>query len=99
MHTRVEGVPEFSSGEETVLFVERTSAGDLGVTGWAQGTFRIRHDFSGESRLTQDTSHFAVFDPRTHRFVSSGIRNMPLTEFRQKLGVALTAPAPTPRYK
>src|SRR5579864_5681832 len=31
---RIEGVPTFSTGEETVLFVEKTSAGDYGVTSW-----------------------------------------------------------------
>jgi hypothetical protein len=99
MHTRVDGVPEFSVGEETVLFVERTSAGDLGITSWAQGTFRIRRDTAGGSRLTQDTSHFAVFDPQTRRFSPSGIRNMSLPEFRQKLGDVLSTLAPTPRHK
>lgn len=99
MHTRVDGVPEFSSGEETVLFVERTSAGDLGVTSWAQGTFRVRRDASGESHLIQDSSRFAIFDPRTRRFSSSGIRDISLSEFRQKLSDALNGPAASPRHK
>ncbi len=96
---RVDGVPQFSIGEEIVLFVERTSAGDLGVTSWAQGTFRIIREASGEIRLTQDTSRFAVFDPKTRRFSSSGLRNIPLSDFRQKLADALSAPGPAPRHK
>jgi hypothetical protein len=99
LRTRVDGVPEFVAGEEIVLFVERTSAGDLGVTSWAQGTFRVRRDAVGESHVTQDTSHFAVFDPSTRQFSSSGIRNMLLSELRQKLGDAFNASATTPRRK
>lgn len=99
MQTRVDGVPQFSLGEETVLFVERTSAGDFGVTSWAQGTFRVIRDNSGEVRLTQDTSHFAVFDPRARRFSSTGIRNVPMSDFRRMLSDALAAPVPAPRRK
>lgn len=37
LEVKVEGVPQFANGEEAVLFVERTSTGDYGVTSWAQG--------------------------------------------------------------
>jgi hypothetical protein len=88
---KIEGVPAFSASEEIILFVEKTSAGDYGVTSWAQGTFRIHRDASGESRLSQDTSHVAVFDPRTRQFAPVGIRNLPMSEFRQQLAQALIA--------
>ncbi len=93
--TNIDGVPAFATGEETVLFVERTSAGDYGVTSWAQGTFRIHREANGETRLTQDTSHFAVFDPRTREFAAVGIRNLPMSEFRQQLAEAISAPVET----
>jgi hypothetical protein len=86
---KIEGVPAFSAGEEIVLFLEKTSAGDFGVTSWAQGTFRIHREPSGDARLTQDTSHVAVFDPRTRRFAPIGIHNLPMSEFRQQLAHAL----------
>jgi hypothetical protein len=89
---RIEGVPTFTPGEETVLFVEKTSAGDYGVTSWAQGTFRIHLEKSGDSRLTQDTSNFAVFDPRTRQFATAGIRNLPINNFRNQLASALATP-------
>jgi hypothetical protein len=95
VETRVQGVPQFASGEEAVLFVERTSAGDYGVTCWAQGTFRIHRESKGDVRLTQDTSHVAVFDPQTRQFVTVGIRNLPMDDFREQLARALAAPAPT----
>jgi len=88
---RIEGVPEFASGEETILFVERTSAGDYGITSWAQGTFRVRRQPSGDALLTQDTSHIAVFDPRTRQFTTTGARNLPLSEFREQLAEALVS--------
>jgi hypothetical protein len=89
---RIEGVPIFAAGEETVLFVEKTSAGDYGVTSWAQGTFRIHREKSGDMRLTQDTSHFAVFDPHTRQFSTVGVRNLPFTDFRIQLASALANP-------
>jgi hypothetical protein len=89
---RIEGVPTFAVGEETILFVEKTSAGDYGVTSWAQGTFRIHREKSGDARLTQDTSNFAVFDPHTRQFSTVGIGNLPISEFRVLLASALANP-------
>ncbi len=89
---RIEGVPAFAAGEETVLFVEKTSAGDYGVTSWAQGTFRIHREKIGDAKLTQDSSHFAVFDPHTHQFATVGLKNLPISEFRIQLASALANP-------
>lgn len=95
LETKVEGVPRFVVGEEVVLFVEQTSAGDYGITSWAQGTFRTHRDAKGIAHLTQDTSEFAVYDQATHQFASTGIRNIPLKEFRAALSSALNAPLPS----
>jgi hypothetical protein len=92
---RIEGVPAFTTGEETILFVEKTSAGDYGVTSWAQGTFRIHRSATGDARITQDTSHFAVFDAHTRQFTTVGVRNLPLNDFRQQLAQAFNTPQPT----
>lgn len=90
VETKIEGVPHFSQGEEVVLFAEQTSAGDFGVTSWAQGTFRVHRDAAGgDALLTQDTTHFATFDPATRKFVSAGARDLPLSEFRQMVAEAL----------
>ena len=93
LEVKVEGVPRFAVGEETILFVEKTSAGDYGVTSWAQGTFRIHREANGDARLTQDTSHFAVFDPHTRQFATAGVRNVPISDFREQLARALATPA------
>jgi hypothetical protein len=96
---RIEGVPAFATGEETILFVEKTSAGDYGITSWAQGTFRIHRSAAGDARITQDTSHFAVFDPHTRQFTTVGVRNLPLNDFRLQLAQAFNTPQPTnPRH-
>jgi hypothetical protein len=92
---KIEGVPAFTVGEETILFVEKTSAGDYGVTSWAQGTFRIHRSATGDARITQDTSHFAVFDSHTRQFTTAGIRNLPLNDFRLQLAQAFNTPQPT----
>src|SRR5258707_3042236 len=42
LHSRVDGVPGFRSGEEVYLFLwARQSGGPYSVLGWSQGTFRI----------------------------------------------------------
>jgi hypothetical protein len=89
VETKIDGVPKFRVGEEVVLFAEQISGGDFSVTSWAQGTFRIHSGATGEPRLTQDTSHFAVFDPLTRSFAAAGIRDISLVEFRKQLGEVL----------
>lgn len=99
VEVKIEGVPAFTSGEEVILFVERTSAGDYGVTSWAQGTFRVRRPASGDALLTQDTSHISVFDPRNRQFAPFGIRNLPISEFRQQLAQALISSDPAKQQR
>jgi hypothetical protein len=79
----VSGVPRFSSGEELVLFLERTPAQDFSIVSWMQGTFRIAHNrAAAEEIVTQDTAAFPVFDPASQRFETTGIRIMPVSTFR-----------------
>lgn len=85
----VDGVPRFRDREETFLFLEPTRAGDLSVTSWVQGTFRIERDSQGQERVTQDTSGLAVFDPATRQFRAGGIRRLPVEEFRQRVRAAV----------
>jgi hypothetical protein len=88
---RVEGVPEFQPGEEVILFLQRTRAGEFAVTSWMQGTFRVQRDAqSGASSVTQDSSSLAVFDPATRSFRREGVRRAPLGEFRKRLDAILT---------
>jgi hypothetical protein len=87
----VDGVPRFAVGEEAVLFLERTSAGDYGISGWTQGTFRVRRGGGGESAVTQDSAGFAMFDARTRQLETSGIPRMTMTEFRTRLAAAMAA--------
>jgi hypothetical protein len=91
LETKIDGVPKFRAGEEVILFAEQTSGGGTSITSWAQGTFRVRRGVAGEPRLTQDTSHFAVFDPATRSFTPAGIRDISLIEFRKQLAEALHA--------
>jgi len=86
----VAAVPRFRPGEEVFLFLERTPAGDFGVTSWVQGTFRIHREApTGLESVTQDSSGLAVFDPATRKFRPAGIRNLPLETFKQKLAASL----------
>lgn len=86
----VEGVPKFFVGEEVVLFLERTTAGDYGITGWVQGTFRVhRGAQESDPSVTQDSSGFGVLDPRTRQWTTMGIRKVPLSAFRTQVASAL----------
>ena len=86
----VSGVPRFSSGEEVILFLVRTPRGDFSIVSWEQGTFRIRRDArTGEEIAAQDTAAFPVFDPGTRRFETSGIRDLPVAEFRSRVEAAM----------
>jgi hypothetical protein len=85
----VDGVPRFREGEEAFLFLEPTRAGELSVTSWVQGTFRIERDSMKQERVTQDTSGLSVFDPATRQFRAGGIRRLPVEEFRQRVRAAV----------
>ncbi len=87
-NARVDGVPRFEPGEETYLFLEPLRSGELSVTGWAQGTFRVRRDAAGET-VTQDTGSVTVFDPATRQFHAGGVRRMPVAEFRTRVREAI----------
>jgi hypothetical protein len=93
--TAIEAAPQFRPGEETVLFLEKTSAGDFAVTAWAEGTFRIETDpRTGVQTVTQDSTRFPVFDVATRRFSAEGIRGLSLEEFHARLAAAMEQPAP-----
>lgn len=90
MKATVDGVPQFRPGEEVFLFLEPTREGDLSVTSWVQGTFRVRPDpQTGQETVTQDSAAFAVFDPATRQFKPSGARHMPIEMFRQRVREAV----------
>ena len=86
LHSRVDGVPRFRSGEEAYLFLWNDPAGEPRVLGWTQGTFRISRDLqNGLERVTQDSAATPLFDPVTRKFRHGGVRNLPLAIFQLKL--------------
>ena len=95
LHSRIEDVPVFHTGEEAYLFLWGREGEPLRVLGWAQGTFRIARDSeTGMETVTQDSAAVPVFDPRTRRFQHGGIRNLPLAIFQLKLKKALEQSTP-----
>ena len=91
--SHVSGVPRFRVGEGVILFLEPTRRADFTVVSWQQGTFRIGRDQrSGVEIVTQDTATFETFDPATRQFRATGIRHMPLDDFRARVKEALTQP-------
>ena len=87
----VDGTPKFMAGEEAVVFLEKSRAGELSVAAWVEGTFRIGRELrTGIETVTQDSSSFAVFDMATRTFRTEGIRRMPMEQFRERVATALT---------
>ena len=90
LRSTVDGVPRFRAGEEAFVFLERTRTGALTVTGWVQGTFRIRRDAStGRETVRQDTSAVRVFDPESRQFREGGVRDLSAESFRQRVREAV----------
>lgn len=82
----VPGAPRFRPGEETILFLEPTHAGEMSITAWGEGTFRVRFDArTGESLATQDTAIAPEYEPASHSFQRSGIRNWPLAVLKMRV--------------
>jgi hypothetical protein len=89
LRVRVEGVPRFEIGEEVYLFLEPNRAGELTVTSWAQGTFRVQRTSPKVELVTQDTGGVSIFDPETKQYRAGGVRNLPLAEFKQRVSEAV----------
>jgi hypothetical protein len=86
----VDGTPKFNPGGEAILFLERRRSGGFSVAGWVQGTFRIARDpRTLRETVTQDSSAFAMFDTATRSFVTEGIRQMPVAQFRARIATAI----------
>jgi hypothetical protein len=86
LHSHVEGAPEFRPGEEVYLFLSAYPSGQFLIVGWAQGTFRIRRDLrSGGETVTQDSAETPVFDPASNSFTKTGVKNLPVDVFEQRL--------------
>jgi hypothetical protein len=90
LHSRVDGVPVFRPGEEVYLFLWGPEGEAYSVLGWSQGTFRVaKNPRTGGETVTQDSTAMPVFDPQTREFRREGVRNLPVTNFREKLHSAL----------
>ena len=86
LHSHVDGTPEFCLGEEVYLFLSTHPSGQLLIVGWAQGTFRIRRDLrSGGETVTQDSAAIPVFDPASNSFTKTGVRNLSVDAFEQRV--------------
>jgi len=90
LHSHVDEVPAFRTGEEVYLFLWAREGEPYQVLGWSQGTFRIvRNPQSGLEMVTQDSASSVFFDPQARAFRRGGIRNLPVALFREKLHKAL----------
>ncbi len=88
----VDGTPKFNSGNEAIVFLQRSPAGGFSVAGWVEGSFHIARDPRTRSEIvTQDSSAFAVFSTATRTFQTEGIRRMPIEQFHARVAAAVAA--------
>jgi hypothetical protein len=86
LHSHVDGVPAFHPGEEVFLFLVGHPGIPYRIVGWTQGTFRIRKNtLNGFETVTQDSYGVPMFDPQTRQFVKTGIRDMRVDSFLEKI--------------
>ena len=89
----VAGAPRFRPGEEAILFLEPTRGGEISITAWGEGTFRIRNDArTGEERVTQDSAAILEFAPTVNASHADAIRNWPLAKFKERIMQSLAEP-------
>jgi hypothetical protein len=95
LHSRIDGVPTFHSGEEAYVFLWNCEGEPFRILGWSQGTFRIVRDArTGMETVTQDSASAPIFDRRTRQFQHGGIRRLPMAIFQLKLRKALQGETP-----
>lgn len=80
------GIPQFSPGEQNVLFVKRSAAG-LTVAYFDQGAYRVAADPRGEVKVAPIASNLALVDPQSG--VMSG--REPIRSLREFEGAVRTS--------
>jgi len=86
LQSHVDGAPEFRPGDEVYLFLSGHPGRQFVIVGWGQGTFRIRRDLrTGGELVTQDSAETPVFDPVSNSFTKTGVKNLPIDVFEQRL--------------
>jgi hypothetical protein len=86
VNSHVDGAPEFRPGEEVYLCLWGKPGRQFNVVGWSQGTFRIHRDpHTGIESVTQDSAEIPVFDPQSQAFTKTGVKNLRLDVFRERI--------------
>jgi hypothetical protein len=95
LHSRIDGVPAFRSGDEAYVFLWNREEEPFRILGWSQGTFRIAKDArTGQETVTQDSAVASIFDPQTRQFRHGGVRHLSVAIFQLKLRKALQQETP-----
>lgn len=94
LHSHVDGVPEFHPGEEVFLFLMGHPGRQFLIVGWTQGTFRIRKNVRTRMEsVTQDSADIPVFDPETGTFTKTGVKDLRMDLFLEKMNKEISRQA------
>jgi hypothetical protein len=86
LQSRVDGTPAFTTGEELFVFLSGPAENRFRLTGWTQGTFRVHKDSrTGRETVTQDSAGTPLFDPQSHEFRKTGVKDLRVDLFEEKM--------------
>ncbi len=98
---RVAGTPDFTEGEEVILFLEQRGDRFI-VSGMAQGKFKVERSSDGTAAFAVPATNFdaLVLDPATRKPVQPNGQPMALDAFKLKVKEAIkTVPNLLPQRK
>jgi hypothetical protein len=92
---RVAGTPEFSEGEEVILFLEQRGENFI-LSGMAQGKFKVERSSDGSAAFAvpTSTSEAVLLDPVTRQPVKGEHQPMALEAFKARVKDAVKAGLP-----
>lgn len=79
---RIASVPEYSDGEEVVVFLERTPIGYWRCRGWGQGKYTVVRSADGSKRIRTNLAGLA-FTGRPGASAPGGLAGMELGSFKR----------------
>lgn len=92
---KVDGVPTFQLGEETLIFSSRDPENRNPIIGWHQGRFKIRYDKASGQKVISDTRANQLIPPtRSAASADTAASEIPLKKFVDEIVRIKNIPLP-----